>query len=97
MHPARCLKPVLLAALLATGCDDGSVELERGADDGTGTEAQGGADWSGHGNACTDGALTGDAEGVIARNWTLEDSNGELISLESFCGRIIYFEEGAFW
>jgi hypothetical protein len=40
---------------------------------------------------------TGNGEGQIARDFSLSDQNGEMVTVNDFCGKAILLVAGAFW
>jgi hypothetical protein len=60
---------------------------------GSGASGSGGA----QSGACEGLVGEGWAEGQIAENWSLPDVDGQMVELYDFCGKVVYFEEGAGW
>lgn len=49
------------------------------------------------GDCRADVESTGNAEGEVANDFSLMDQYGEMVSLHSFCDRVVYMVFAAFW
>ena len=82
---------VVFACLNACGGSEPS-DSDGGAD----TDLDGVADSS---DALACDGITGEGygEGDVSMDWTLNDMNGNPVSLYDYCGRVIYIEDTTAW
>jgi hypothetical protein len=48
-------------------------------------------------DACADPQGEGYGVGDVSMDWSLQDINGQTVSLYDYCGRVIYIENTAAW
>ena len=54
-------------------------------------------DTSGVVDACADPQGEGYGVGDVSMDWSLQDINGQTVSLYDYCGRVVYIENTAAW